>query len=198
MPHPQRNNVVPLRREVPSDVPRFGEPIDEQQVRLLLTLAHTENSIFKPDMAKSEFILKRFLYTSFLPANDHGIRGFFCVIGALGGTLEALAMASVSAQWYSSDPYLEEYIVYVHPEYRKSGHAAKLLDFLVSTADQMGIPLLTGILSQTRMEAKCRLYRRKVTPIGQFFLHLPKTMPEWESKRILSQFTLVPSSSAAA
>lgn len=198
MLHPPNDKIVELKRKALEGAPRFGEPIDEQQVRLLLTLGHSENSIFGMNVGKAEYIMKRFLYSAFLPASDKGIRGCFGVIGPLGGKLEALTMASVSAQWYSDQPYLEEYIVYVHPEHRKAGHAAKLLDFLIGVADNMGVPLLTGILSQTRMEAKCRLYRRKVTPIGQFFLHLPKTMPQWESTRILSQFQLTPSSSAAA
>lgn len=189
---------------VKKDVVRFAEPIDENQIRLLLTLAHAENSVFKADINKVEFFMRRFLFTRFLPSNDTGVRGFFGVIGPLGGTLEALTMVSLSCQWYTSEPYLEEYLLYVHPEYRtklgfdNKGHAAKLIDFLIGLADQMNLPLLTGILSQTRMEAKCRLYRRKFTPIGQFFLHLPKGRPQWESERILSQFRLVQSSSAAA
>ena len=193
MLHPQRNNVVEFK---PHPEVRFGEPVDEKQISLLLLLAHAENSIFKFDMAKVVYVMRRLLYTPFLPPQDTGLRGCFGVIGPKGGTLEALTMVAASQQWYSNDGYLEEYLVYVHPEYRIKGHAAKLIDFLIALSEQMKIPLLTGVLSQTRMEAKCRLYRRKMMPIGQFFLHMPKGAEQWESARTLQGLTK--SSSAAA
>lgn len=191
MPHPQKSNVV----EFQQPVVRFGEPIDEKQVTLLLMLAHAENSIFDWDYPKATWVIQRMLFNHFLPANDTGLRGCFGVIGPVGGTLEALTMIAVSQQWYTTKPYLEEYIVYVHPEHRTKGHASRLIDFLIDLSERMKIPLLTGILSQTRMEAKCRLYRRKLCPVGQFFMHMPASDPRWESEKVL---TTLRSSSAAA
>jgi GNAT superfamily N-acetyltransferase len=194
MLHRPRNNVVDLHPSEDGEV-RFGEPIDEKQVCLLLMLAHAENSIFRWDLPKTQFVIRRFLYNRFLPPNDTGIRGCFGVIGSQGGTLEALTMVSTSQQWYSSEPYLEEYIVYVHPEHRKSGHAGKLIDWLIALAERMSMPLLTGVISRTRMDAKCRMYQRKLMPVGQFFLHMPKADPRWESERVLS--SIIGSSAAA-
>ena len=36
------------------------------------------------------------------------------------------------------------------------------------------IPLMTGIISNIRTEAKCRLYRRMMPKIGEFFYFGPK------------------------
>lgn len=185
---PQKNST-----ESASPV-RFGKPVDEPQIRLLLMLGHAENSIFKFDLGKAIYIIRRLLFTPWIPPGDQGLRGCFGVIGPEGGALEALAMMAVSSQWYSHSPFLEEFIVYVHPEHRHRGHAAELLDWMIARSEQMQIPLLTGVISQTRMEAKCRLYKRKLTPVGQFFLHMPEKS-RWESDVILSS---VMSSSMAA
>jgi GNAT superfamily N-acetyltransferase len=190
----QKNNVVDIAS---INAVRYGEPADEREIHMLLMIAHAENSIFKYDLNKTAFIIRRLLFTPWLPPTDPGIRGAFGVIGPKGGVLQALAMMAISHQWYSHAPYLEEFIVYVHPEYRNRNHAARLLDWMMERSDQMGIPLLTGVLSQTRTEAKCRLYRRKLTPVGQFFMHMPPKA-QWESEVILSGLTSLISSSAAA
>ena len=197
MPHPQRSNVVHLSQASPV---RFAEPIDEPEIKMLLLLGHAENSIFKWDLNKSDFIVKRLLFTPWLPTNDMGIRGCFGVIGPKGGALRGLAMMAISTHWYTTQPILEEFIVYVHPECRSGnfGYATHLLDWMIARSDQMNIPLLTGVISMDRMEAKCRLYKRKLTPVGQFFLHMPSGS-EWES--VLEQkrmrFSSFVSSSAA-
>ena len=194
MPHPQRNNVVELQSD---QFPvRFGKPVDEQQIRLLLLLGHFENSIFKCNLQKVDSVVKRMLFTPWLSPQDTGLRGCFGVIGPEGGTLEALTMIAVSSQWYTDESHLEEYIVYVHPEHRTKGHGGRLIDWMIELAERMQIPLLTGVISQSRMEAKVRMYRKKLTPVGQFFLHMPKSNPYWESQR--ARWSSLPSSSAAA
>lgn len=194
MHHPQRNNVFELKQ--PSV--RFGEPADESQVKLLLMLGHAENSIFKFDIRKADFVIRRLLYTRLLPPNDTGLRGCFGVIGPLGGTLEALTMMAISSLWYTGEVHLEEYIVYVHPEYRTKGHAGRLLQWMIDISEQMGVPIITGIITRDRMEAKVRMYKKKFTPVGQYFLHMPKSNPYWESQRVLDRFQVTKSSSAAA
>jgi hypothetical protein len=202
MPRHQRSeNVLPFQQvDIPTNAVRFGEPIDEAEIKLLLMLGHAENSIFRWDLPKADFIVKRLLFTPWLPTNDTGLRGCFGVIGPKGRQLRALAMMAVSSHWYTTQPMLEEFIVYVHPEFRNGnlGYAGALLDWMIARSEQMRIPLLTGVISMDRMDAKCRLYRRKLTPVGQFFLHLPEGS-EWESaleqKRL--RYSSVVSSSAA-
>src|SRR5713226_8541906 len=107
LPHP-KSNVVQLSATNPA---RFAEPIDEMEIRMLLLIGHAENSIFKWDLGKSEYIIKRLLFTPWLPTNDTGLRGCFGVIGPKGGSLQGLAMLAVSTQWYTQQCMLEEFIV---------------------------------------------------------------------------------------
>src|SRR5258708_13504437 len=95
MPLHQRSNVVQLSTANPV---RFAEPIDEVEVRMLLLLGHAENSIFKWDLGKADYIVRRLLFTPWLPSNDIGLRGCFGVIGPKGGSLQGLAMLAVSTQ----------------------------------------------------------------------------------------------------
>ena len=68
---------------------------------------------------------------------------------------------------------------------------------MIARSDQLGIPLLTGVISMDRMEAKCRLYKRKLTPVGQFFMHMPPGS-EWESALEQKRMRLSVISSSAA
>jgi hypothetical protein len=63
--------------------------------------------------------------------------------------------------------------VFVHPQYRRTGHAAALHAWMKQQVQSTGIPMLTGILAPDRLEAKCRLYRRRFSKTGEFFIHLP-------------------------
>lgn len=176
--------LIDMPRERASIV-RFAEPVDEPQVTMLLLLGHAENSIWKFDVPKSQFVIRRMLYTPWLSPNDPGLRGCFGVIGPKGGILEAVCMVGIGQHWSSTAPYLEEYIVYVHPDYRSTGHAVALIDWLKDRVDENRIPLITGIMSQERTEAKCRLYRRHFTKVGEFFVHMPDNM-RWESDVVMT------------
>lgn len=103
------------------------------------------------------------------------------IIGVIeeNGTIAATIGMTLGNFWYSDDYHIEEYWNYVRPEYRKHGfaehkrtnYAKDLIDFAKYCAEKMGLVLNIGIISTTRTEAKCRLYRRTLTPSGQFFLH---------------------------
>ena len=54
---------------------------------------------------------------------------------------------------------------------RKSQHAKDLINFSKWVAEQFGMPLLMGILSNDRTEAKIRLYQRHIHHCGALFIH---------------------------
>ena len=87
------------------------------------------------------------------------------------GKLEAIAFIIISQFWYSEAYHIEELTVFVEPESRKSEHAKVMIDWMKKTADELGIPLLTGIMSTERTEAKVRLYDRQLPRIGSFYLY---------------------------
>jgi GNAT superfamily N-acetyltransferase len=114
-------------------------------------------------------------------AGDHGL----CpVIGKPGGAIEGLALLRIGAMWYAPDEVvLEEKCIFIYPEFRsaKGGRARKLVEFSKQAADQLGIPLIVGIMSNTKTEAKCRLYRRILgEPSGAFWLHGARAAPGHE------------------
>jgi hypothetical protein len=80
--------------------------------------------------------------------------------------------------WYSDHEVLEEKAIFIHPDYRsaKGGRARRLCEFSKNTADSLGIPLIIGVLSNNRTEAKVRLYKRQFgEPSGAFFLYNART-----------------------
>jgi GNAT superfamily N-acetyltransferase len=84
----------------------------------------------------------------------------------------------IGQMWYSDTLVVEERAVFTHPEYRsaKGGRARKLCEFSKKVADDLGIPLIIGVLSNHRTEAKVRLYERQFgKPSGAFFLYGART-----------------------
>ena len=100
------------------------------------------------------------------------------IAGVIGpvGDLEAAILLAVGQFWYSDEPHLEEFCAYVKPQYRRSNRAKALLEFAKNSAKELNAPLLIGVISNNRTEAKVRLYKRQLgDPAGAFFLWHGKT-----------------------
>lgn len=153
---------------------QVGTPADVHDVMELALMAVDENGIAKPDP-------ERLLQEIWPALNlDRGIVG---MVRNEEGKLEAAILLRISIMWYSLDEILEERAIFVHPEYRsaKGGRAARLCEFAKSVADELKLPLLIGVLSNTRTNAKVRMYERQFgTPAGAFFLYKTKT-GDWKN-----------------
>jgi GNAT superfamily N-acetyltransferase len=106
---------------------------------------------------------------------DNGLVG---IIQDDGGKLEAAILLRVTTMWYSDAQVLEEKAIFVDPECRsaKGGRARRLCEFAKQAAAELGLPLLIGVLSNNRTEAKVRLYERQFgKPTGAFFLYNART-----------------------
>jgi GNAT superfamily N-acetyltransferase len=136
-------------------------------------MGHNENGLFPLAPDKVEFFLQRALNPSLIQPGDTGPRGVIGVIGPVGA-LEGIVFVTISCFWYTHAKNLDEFIVYVDPECRKSGHARALVEWMKNQVEITGLPLMTGIISNTRTEAKCELYRRMLPKIGEFFYLGPK------------------------
>ena len=100
------------------------------------------------------------------------------IIGVIGepGRIEASISLAIGQLWYSSEWFLEELYNYVLPQYRRSSNARDLLTFSKRCSDATGIPLIIGVMSNDRTEAKMKLYERQFgRPAGGFFVHGRKT-----------------------
>jgi GNAT superfamily N-acetyltransferase len=152
---------------VPSTV-RTAVEADRKEIWRLFLQGHKENGLFELAPEKVDWWITRMLQPDSIPEWDTGPRGTIGVIGPIGN-LEGLVFLTIGGFWYSSTRHLEEMIVYVDPECRKSGHSKALIEWMKQQSVDTGLPLLTGIISNTRTEAKCRLYGRLLPKVGEFF-----------------------------
>lgn len=99
-----------------------------------------------------------------------------CIIGTVGrDRIEGIIMLLISQFWYTDDWCLEETMNYVLPEYRRSTHAKDMISFAKRCSDEIGIPLVIGVVSNERTKAKIELYRRQLgDPCGGYFLYAKK------------------------
>lgn len=138
---------------------------------------YKENGMFPLAVDKVEWFINRALHSDMIPEWDTGPRGAIGVIGPVGN-LEGIVFVTIGEWWYTHQKHIEEFIVLTDPECRKSGHAHALHEWMREQVERTKMPLITGIISNERTEAKCRLYRRTFDKIGEFFFCGPKgSMP---------------------
>jgi GNAT superfamily N-acetyltransferase len=144
---------------------RIGTLDDVDDIMELALSACDENGFVEPNPAK--------LLNEIYPAlNLH--YGLVGIIGHKGEKPEGAVLLRIGAMWYSDNEVLEEKAIFIHPDYRsaKGGRARRLCEFSKQAADSLGIPLIIGVLSNSRTEAKVRLYERQFgKPSGAFFLY---------------------------
>jgi GNAT superfamily N-acetyltransferase len=162
----KRRGAVPIN-DTPCHV-RVGTPEDLFGVLALARIVHEENGLFDFNEVK----VAEAIWPTLVQANG--------IIGVIGerDKLEGVVMLSVASYWYSDKQFLEEKCVFVHPDYRRAKHSRvqKLIQFAKQVATEMDMPLMIGILSNTRTSAKVALYEQHFgKPAGAFFLWGAKT-----------------------
>lgn len=155
-----------------ASIVRTAKPEDHLEVWRLLLQGHSENGIFPLAPQKVDWLVSRFLYPDTIQPEDTGPRGVIGVIGPVGA-LEAIAVLVLGEFWYTQQRHIEELLVFVDPERRKSNHAKALIHWMEHQSQEVGLPLLSGVMSNHRTEAKCRLYQRMLPKIGELFLVTP-------------------------
>ena len=148
---------------------RIAKPNDIDDIMELALAACEENGFVNPNPVK--------LLKEIYPAlhRDHGICG---LIGVPGNKPEGAILLRIGEMWYSDHKVIEEKAIFIHPQYRnaKGGRARRLCEFAKQIADSLNMPLMIGVLSNNRTEAKIRLYERQFgAPAGAFFLYGAET-----------------------
>jgi hypothetical protein len=140
---------------------RIAKPEDEAEVHAFLKLMHEENGIFEWDDEKTREFISR------ATSRRYG------VIGIIEGdeALEGMICLIPDQLWYSSDWFLNEVFNFVHPDYRRSTRAKDLIAFAKNISDEMQLPLILGVVSNYRTEAKVKLYERQFPKAGAFFMY---------------------------
>ena len=148
---------------------RLGTPADEEAMLELALRAWEENGIKDVNPEKMLAMIRPALYLW---------QGLVGIIGNPNEKIEGAVLLRVSQMWYSDSWMLEEKAIFVDPEFRsaKGGRARKLCEFSKKVADELNVPLIIGVLSNHRTEAKIRLYERQFgAPAGAFFLYNVQT-----------------------
>lgn len=148
---------------------RIGVPQDMEGVMDLALQVCEENGIFQPNVYKIAADIWPSLH------QDRGVVG---VIGKPGERIEGFVLLRIGTMWYADNAIIEEKTVYVHPDFRSApgGRATKLGEFSKQVADELGFPLIIGVLSNNRTKSKVKMYERLFgEPAGAFFLYGAQT-----------------------
>lgn len=144
----------------------LATPDDEPQLMDMCRELHQENGVF--DM--SEQCVRDTLRLAFEKKGG--------TIGVIRGKdkLEAAILMLICRLWYSDEWHIEELFSFCRPEFRKSNNAKALIHFAKKCADELEVPLIIGVMSNTRTEAKVELYKRQLSkPSGAFFFYNTKS-----------------------
>jgi len=144
---------------------RIATPEDVHDIMELALIGLEENGFVEPRPDR--------LLQEIWPALNL-IKGVVGVIQKEGQKPEGAVLLRVGTMWYSDDDVLEEKAIFIHPDFRsaKGGRARRLVEFSKQVSNELGIPLIIGVLSNHRTEAKVRLYERQFgKPVGAFFLY---------------------------
>lgn len=148
---------------------RLATTDDMTEVMRLAVMAAEENGFLNA----SQILLAEALWPAL--NNDHGLCG---VIGAKNSPLEAFVLLQIGTLFYSTQPCVEEKVVFCHPDFRsaKGGRARRLCEFSKKVADTLDLPLLIGVCSSHRTAGKVKMYERIFgPPAGAYFLYKTKT-----------------------
>jgi hypothetical protein len=144
---------------------RLATPDEIEEVLAMGRELHAENGLTDLD----EVAIRQAVEGAIL----HG-QGVVAVIGK--NPIEAVIFLGLRHYWYSSQVHLEEMLAFVRPQFRKSRNAISLIEFAKNAADNIGVPLLIGIVSNDRTEQKMKLYSRRLgKPAGGYWLYNAKT-----------------------
>lgn len=140
---------------------RIAKPDEEDEILSMCKKLHEENGLFSFSEDKVRDCIKRCY------RREGGIVGVIGETGTLQGSIGIL----ISDSYYSNEWHLAELWTYVLPDFRKSHNADALIEFGKRCAIEIGVPLITGIISNRHLAQKIRLYRRRLgTPSGVFFV----------------------------
>lgn len=118
-------------------------------------------------------------YGAFVPAKVQVMieaclaRGIVLVSLSDDGVIVGTVGLICEQPWWSEEWQLEDRWVFVHPEFRRTGHARALLRAARGAAIQVGLPLLVAHVGQ-RAKGKLRLFQREFgEPVGAIFFVRP-------------------------
>jgi hypothetical protein len=152
---------------------RIAAPADEPAIMAMCRRLWEENGMFSYNEDRVRATLHR----------CYAAQGV--IVGVIGSDpIEASTCLAIAHYGhYTDDWHLEELWNFVDEPFRRGRNAEALIEFGKGCSDRMGIPLVTGIITNKQMIGKVRLYRRRLgQPTGAFFIYngkwnVPKDEP---------------------
>lgn len=147
-----------------SDVIRIATPVDFQEIFRVCCLLHKENG----QHGFSEWKVRHIIWK--------GVNRDDSIIGVIGepNDIRAIIYLVVDRVYYSDECQLLELWNFVRPDCRKSDYAKRMIQFAKRCADETGLHLTIGIISDDRLAAKERLYARLLPKGGAFYIYKPQ------------------------
>lgn len=154
-----RNAAGPTMRP---EAVRIATQADEPSVYALLMRLAEENSLAPVNDQKVLDMIRKGT------RRDGGVIGIIEVDGQIAASVGLV----MTQWWYSASWHVEEVWSFVHPDYRraKDNYAKSLIQFSRWWGEQLGMPVLMGVLSTKRTLGKVRLYARHIPLVGALFL----------------------------
>jgi hypothetical protein len=144
---------------------RKALPSDKAEIMEICAQDHAENGQFSLSQTKLERKISAIL---------DGHEGVIGIIRPRN-VIEGIILMQFGQFWYTDDWCLEETLNYVRPDYRKSTNAKDMITFGKRCSDELGIPLVIGVVSNDRTKSKMELYRRQLgEPSGGYFIYPQK------------------------
>lgn len=141
---------------------RFAVPPDEDKIVSMIALLHDENGLFPLSERRVRQYMRRYF------DKEGAIIG---VVGDEGNPVGSIYLG-MEQPYYSETWCLNEAWNFVHPDYRRSDYAKKLIGWAKRISDEMKLPFQIGIVSNHRTEAKIRLYEKQgLERAGAFFIY---------------------------
>lgn len=144
---------------------RIATPDDFQELFRICCLLHAENGQHE----FSEFKVRHVIW--------RGVNREDSIIGVIGAPndIKAIIYLVIDPVYYSNEFQLLELWNFVRPDCRKSDFAKRMIQFAKRCADESGLHLTIGVISNERLEAKERLYARLLPKGGAFYIYKPPT-----------------------
>lgn len=145
-----------VRLAVPQDLPGLLE---------LMRIACREDAQHEMDEERVLNMLRRY----------YDKQGAIIAVIGEEGFPEAYILMIMDEIWYAKPGthQLLELSLFVHPDYRKSDRAKQLMQFGKQASEGLAVDLTIGVFSNSRTEAKIRLYQRQFRTVGAYFCYHP-------------------------
>jgi GNAT superfamily N-acetyltransferase len=147
-----------------SDALRIATPDDFQEIFRICCLLHAENGQHPFNELKVRQIIWR------------GVNrwGALCAVIGSPADIKAMILLTIEEVYYSDAHEIVERWAYVRPDCRRTDYAKQLIGFAKKCADETGLSLSIGIISDDRLAAKRRLYERSLPLGGYWFTYRPR------------------------